>query len=300
MHKQIFPFGQPAEGALVDFLVRSNPDLSAMASQLTFGVPTVVSGTHVSVAVAAGTGYHGVTYTGGVSVEYNRLDLAGYFQSTTPTLNVANGTDPASIKATLLDTYQLYFTLPGDDTPGYSQASITIDNVAVPPTLTMVAAASNLIWQGTMVFTLAGETTLASILPMLDVSSVPMEPALTSGQSYAEAYYGTNYDTDGSVNSVQTGTVLSLLTAGAVPAPSGSVWDLGVELTGDAWVWSSTTSVPFNGYGAIVVYNGVAQGVWALAGSIASNFTNVCVITLSSHCTNLVGNLVIPYNVPGA
>lgn len=297
MSKQIFKLSQPAKQVLVDFLAQNNAGFNIPASELTFGNPVVTTAPAVNVAVDMASGYQGINYSGTVQITYNRLDLANYFQGVTASLDASQGTTTADVLAALMNRYQLYFTIDATGDDAFNECAISVDNTTTPPKATLTASANNLIWQGSVSFNLSGEQSLSSILPNANLTGLAIEPALTAGQSYAEAYYGTSYNTTGDDGGTPTHTVLAGLGTGNLPAQTDATpWALGVALTGDSWVIDSTTPGPFNASGAQVAYNGPATGNWILAGALAAQYTNVCVITLSSSCTNLVGNLVIPYN----
>lgn len=293
MFPQIFRFSQPGEQVLLNAILAANPGASITGADVTFGAPVVTAAPAVTVEVQPAANVPALGISGNVTVSYNRLDIGAYFQGVTPTLNASNGSTAADLVAALMNAYQIYFAADSNGADVMSACSFTYDNVSVPPTATLTAAATNLVWQGSVAFNLSGEQTLTSILPNVTLSDLSAEPALTAGQSYAEAYYGTNY------NVAAQGLILAALTQGSSLLTSAGSWDLGAAITNDPWVWSATP-VAYNVNGAVVAYNGVATGDYALAGALASLYTNVCVITLdSTNCTNLVGHLVIPYNPTG-
>lgn len=290
MFPQIFRFSQTGDVVLLNAILGANPSATLVPGDVTFGVPAVTTAPAVTVEVQPAATVPALGISGNVTVSYNRLDLGQYFQGVTPSLNASNGSTSADLLASLMNSYQLYFAADSTGNDAYSACSFTYDNIANPPTVTLTAGNTNLIWQGSVTFNLVGEKTLANILPNIALAGLAAEPALTSGQSYAEAYYGTNYTVTGQ------GAALAALTAGNTLMSTAGTWTLGVSLTGSAWVWNAVAS-SFNINGATVTYNGAATGDYVLAGALASEFTNVCVIQLSStYCTNLVGHLVIPYN----
>lgn len=157
MGKFVAKYARPSETILSDLIRSNNANFQLPITELIFGVPVLIAGTQVSVPVS-GNGLTAPQYEGAVSVIYNRLDLAQYFAGiTAASIDGSAGTGDLALFNALLIAYKLYFN--GGDAMGpgtNSQASWVVNTLSTPKTATLTVHAQNLIWQGSMVFTLSG------------------------------------------------------------------------------------------------------------------------------------------------
>lgn len=286
-----FKYDQPSAGILYDLIANNNNAfLNVPKSDLVLSSPGT-SGSYATITVGMATDANAPTqYQGTQIVQYTKPDLGAYLGSSTPAYAItASSSGNADLLAAVNSRFMLALVNDASDPSG---AELSYDNSTKVLTLTVPSA--NLFWSGSAQFNVIIPQPDAPITGLFSNTALynnPLDPTLQSGQTFAEVRYGSAFHTNGAdmENALMAMSVGQPATSGLT---EGETWQIGVDMTGDAWQWSASVQ-PFNINGATVVYNGVIQ-----AGTMegVSNFSNVCVIALDGTYSNLVGNLVIPYN----
>lgn len=287
-----FKYNQPSAGILADLIRKNNPSFANVPSaDVVLSNPGTDSSTgNPNIQVSMATDANAATqYTGFQTVVYAKQDIGAYLSSATPAYTINS---PTGAGSDLIAAVNARFMLDlVNDTNDPSGVSVGYDSTA--KVLTLAAAPANLFWKGSAQFNVnipQPNQPITNLISDTALYNNPLDPALSAGQTFAEVRYGVNFNTTNPNHQ----TDLTNLVQGSAPSSLSATgpWQLGIDMTGDAWVWD-TTLQSFNINGATVVYNGAIQ-----AGTLpgVTGYSHVAVIALDPTFSQLVGNLVIPYN----